>query len=163
MATTKAGEAATLDMGPGTMAIPLSLFRDNRLRVRAALKAIPNVGDDDAFVLLQGGDAINLYNTDVEYNFRQVSKVYSNPVQQIVELKNCDFHCYIHTIWSNTFSSSHSISFNYCCCHLKSDETLKIIRIFTLRLIPRFNELMRSTGVAIACNLFLLRNTPGQS
>lgn len=72
MATTKAAEP-TLDMGPGTLAIPLSLFRDNRLRVCAALKAIPSVGDGNAYVLLQGGDAINLYNTDVEYNFRQVS------------------------------------------------------------------------------------------
>lgn len=74
MATTKLGETATLDMGPGTLAIPLSLFRDNRLRVCTALKAIPNVGDDNAFILLQGGDSINLYNTDVEYNFRQVTK-----------------------------------------------------------------------------------------
>lgn len=73
MATTKVGESATLDMGPGTLAVPLSLFHGNRLRVRAALKAIPNVGDDSAFILLQGGDSINLYNTDVEYNFRQVS------------------------------------------------------------------------------------------
>lgn len=69
----KAGDAVTLDMGPGTLAVPLSLFRDNRLRVCAALKAIPNVGDDNTFILLQGGDSINLYNTDVEYNFRQVS------------------------------------------------------------------------------------------
>lgn len=70
-----AAAAATLDMGPETLAIPLSLFRDNRLRVCTALKASTNVGDDNAFILLQGGDAINLYNTDVEYNFRQVSKV----------------------------------------------------------------------------------------
>lgn len=78
MAPTKVAEAATLDMGPGTLAIPLSLFRDNRLRVCTALKAIPNAGDDNAFILLQGGDSINLYNTDVEYNFRQVSKTNFN-------------------------------------------------------------------------------------
>lgn len=62
----------TIDMGPGTHAIPLSLFRDNRLRVCNALKTIPNIGDDKTFILLQGGDSINLYNTDVEYIFRQV-------------------------------------------------------------------------------------------
>lgn len=63
----------TIDMGPGTYALPLSLFRDNRLRVCNALKEIPNAGDNNTFILLQGGDAINLYNTDVEYLFRQVS------------------------------------------------------------------------------------------
>lgn len=64
----------SIDMGPGTHAVPLSLFRDNRLRVCNALKSIPSVGNDEkAFVLLQGGDSINLYNTDVEYLFRQVS------------------------------------------------------------------------------------------
>lgn len=71
MATTK---AATIDMGPGTHAVPLSLFRDNRLRVCNALKSIPNIGDDRTFILLQGGGEISLYNTDVEYIFRQVRK-----------------------------------------------------------------------------------------
>lgn len=69
---------ATIDMGPGTHAIPVSLFRDNRLRVCAALKAIPNVSDDNTFILLQGGDSINLYNTDVEYLFRQVSVLFKH-------------------------------------------------------------------------------------
>lgn len=63
---------ATVDMGPGTHAIPMSLFRDNRLRVCNALRKIPNIGDENTFVLLQGGDAIPLYNTDVEYIFKQV-------------------------------------------------------------------------------------------
>lgn len=76
MASIKSAEP-TLDMGRGTLAVPLSLFRDNRLRVCTALKAIPNIGDDNAFVLLQGGDSINLYNTDVEYNFRQVSAIFN--------------------------------------------------------------------------------------
>lgn len=89
MAATKVGEAATLDMGPGTLAIPLTLFRDNRLRVRTALKALPNVGDDNAFILLQGGDSINLYNTDVEYNFRQVSKLYANLFLFSTRSTNC--------------------------------------------------------------------------
>lgn len=64
---------STIDMGPGTYAIPLSLFKENRLRVCSALKEITNVIDDKTYILLQGGDAINLYNTDVEYLFRQVS------------------------------------------------------------------------------------------
>lgn len=64
---------ATIDMGPGTHAVPLSLFRDNRLRVCNAIKNISNISDDKTFVLLQGGDSLNLYNTDVEYIFRQVS------------------------------------------------------------------------------------------
>lgn len=63
----------TIDMGPGTYAIPLSLFHDNRLRVCSALKAASKEPiDQNVFILLQGGDAISLYNTDVEYLFRQV-------------------------------------------------------------------------------------------
>ncbi|XP_031624855.1 xaa-Pro dipeptidase [Contarinia nasturtii] len=62
---------ATIDMGPGTHAVPLSLFRDNRLRVCNALKTIPNIGDDKTYILLQGGNSINFYNTDTEYVFRQ--------------------------------------------------------------------------------------------
>lgn len=71
-----ANVGTSIDMGPGTHAVPLSLFRDNRLRVCNALKSIPSneIGNNEkTFVLLQGGDSINLYNTDVEYLFRQVS------------------------------------------------------------------------------------------
>lgn len=60
-----------LDMGPGTYAIPLSLFHDNRQRVCNALKTASNI-DQNTFILLQGGNEINLYNTDIEYVFRQV-------------------------------------------------------------------------------------------
>lgn len=63
---------ATINMGPGTHAIPLSLFRDNRNRVCAELKKNPKV-NDSSFVLLQGGDCIPFYDTDTEYVFRQVS------------------------------------------------------------------------------------------
>lgn len=64
----------TISMGPGTYAIPVSLFRDNRSRVCDALKALPNqTVDETTFILLQGGDAINWYNTDVEYAFKQVN------------------------------------------------------------------------------------------
>lgn len=60
-------------MGPGTYEIPLSLFRENRLRVCDALKQKhPQTINDKTFALLQGGDAISLYNTDVEYLFKQV-------------------------------------------------------------------------------------------
>lgn len=69
-----AANEATIDMGPGTHSIPLKLFRGNRLRVCQALRDIPNLNDGKTFILLQGGDSVSLYNTDVEYaNFRQVS------------------------------------------------------------------------------------------
>lgn len=69
-----AANEATIDMGPGTHAISLKLFRGNRLRVCQALRDIPNLNDGKTFILLQGGDSVSLYNTDVEYaNFRQVS------------------------------------------------------------------------------------------
>lgn len=61
----------TIDMGPGTHAIPLSLFRDNRNRVNTELTRNPSV-DASTFVLLQGGDSIPFYDTDTEYVFRQV-------------------------------------------------------------------------------------------
>lgn len=70
-----ATNVACIDMGPGTYAIPMSLFRDNRLRVCNALRTIANIGDEKTFILLQGGEAINLYNTDVEYLFRQVRNI----------------------------------------------------------------------------------------
>lgn len=65
----------TISMGPGTHAVPVSLFRGNRLRVCDALKALPEPGliDENTFVLLQGGDSISWYNTDVEYVFKQVN------------------------------------------------------------------------------------------
>lgn len=65
---------ATINMGPGTYAVPVSMFKENRLRVIAELRKQQNVGDN-SYVLLQGGDNISLYNTDVDYIFRQVSFV----------------------------------------------------------------------------------------
>lgn len=61
-----------LNMGPNTHSVPVTMFKDNRERVMAELRKHNDV-NDNAFVLLQGGDSINLYNTDVEYVFRQVS------------------------------------------------------------------------------------------
>lgn len=62
----------TIDMGPGTLAIPLSLFHDNRTRVCTELKKNPSV-DASTFILLQGGDSIPFYDSDTEYVFRQVT------------------------------------------------------------------------------------------
>jgi len=58
-----------LSMGPGTLTIPLKLFADNRSRLVSKLKEarIP----ENAVVFLQGGNSLPLYNTDVDYNFRQ--------------------------------------------------------------------------------------------
>lgn len=61
-----------LNMGPNTHSVPVSMFKDNRERVMAELKKQSDVSDN-SYVLLQGGDSINLYNTDVEYVFKQVS------------------------------------------------------------------------------------------
>ncbi|XP_045536812.1 xaa-Pro dipeptidase [Papilio machaon] len=53
-------------MGPGTYEVPLSLFAKNRERLAEKLK-------NGQIVVLQGGDSINHYDTDVEYVFRQES------------------------------------------------------------------------------------------
>lgn len=62
-------------MGPGTHAIPLSLFRDNRNRVCTELKKNSSV-DERSFVLLEGGDTLGFYDTDTNYVFRQVRAIY---------------------------------------------------------------------------------------
>lgn len=59
-------------MGSKTLSIPMTLFRENRLKVATALKNAPRV-DDKAVVFVAGGDNISLYDTDVDYVFRQVS------------------------------------------------------------------------------------------
>ncbi|CAG9788144.1 unnamed protein product [Diatraea saccharalis] len=56
--------SATWSMGPGTLEVPLSLFATNRKRLAVKLKP-------GQVVVLQGGDDINLYDTDVQYVFRQ--------------------------------------------------------------------------------------------
>lgn len=58
--------ATAWSMGPGTLEVPLSLFEKNRKRLASQLKS-------GQIVVLQGGDALNHYDTDVEYVFRQVS------------------------------------------------------------------------------------------
>ncbi|KAL0829227.1 hypothetical protein ABMA28_004054 [Loxostege sticticalis] len=56
--------AATWSMGPGTLEVPLSLFATNRRRLAEKLKP-------GQVVVLQGGEDINHYDTDVQYVFRQ--------------------------------------------------------------------------------------------
>lgn len=57
---------ATWSMGPGTLQVPLSLFAKNRDRLVDKLK-------HGQVVVLQGGDEVSFYDTDVQYNtFRQV-------------------------------------------------------------------------------------------
>lgn len=58
--------AGSWSMGPGTFEVPLSLFEKNRKRLASNLKS-------GQIVVLQGGEDINHYDTDVQYVFRQVS------------------------------------------------------------------------------------------
>ncbi|CAH2090433.1 unnamed protein product [Euphydryas editha] len=51
-------------MGPGTLEVPLSLFAKNRRRLAEKLQS-------GQVVVLQGGDSISHYDTDIEYVFRQ--------------------------------------------------------------------------------------------
>lgn len=58
-------------MGEGTFDIPLELYRTNRKRLVRRLRLIDHKND---IVLLQGGNEVPYYDTDVEYNnFRQES------------------------------------------------------------------------------------------
>lgn len=61
-----ANMAETWSMGPGTLEVPLSLFATNRQRLAEKLKP-------GQVVVLQGGEDISHYDTDVSYLFRQVS------------------------------------------------------------------------------------------
>ncbi|XP_039436388.1 xaa-Pro dipeptidase [Culex pipiens pallens] len=64
---------ACYQMGPNTHSIPMTLFRENRDRVMAELRKVPALEGKQALVVLQGGDNISLYDTDVDYVFRQES------------------------------------------------------------------------------------------
>lgn len=65
-------EEKYLQMGPDTYEVPLKLFSLNRARLSEALLKNEDVVPT-AYVLLEGGTDISVYNTDVNYNFRQVS------------------------------------------------------------------------------------------
>jgi len=58
-------------MGDHTLFVPNALFAENRRRLCQRLRENTNV-PQNAFILLQGGESVNLYDTDVEYVFRQV-------------------------------------------------------------------------------------------
>ncbi|KAJ8719684.1 hypothetical protein PYW08_011859 [Mythimna loreyi] len=58
--------AATWSMGPGTLEVPLSLFAKNRDRLADKLKS-------GQLVVLQGGEDVSHYDTDIEYVFRQAT------------------------------------------------------------------------------------------
>lgn len=58
--------ATSWSMGPGTLDVPLSLFAKNRNRLADKLKS-------GHVVVLQGGEDVSHYDTDIEYVFRQAS------------------------------------------------------------------------------------------
>lgn len=63
---------ANYQMGVKTLQVPMTLFKENREKLIGELKKVQRL-DTKAVVLLQGGDNISLYDTDVDYVFRQVS------------------------------------------------------------------------------------------
>jgi hypothetical protein len=60
------------DKGQHTLQVPMSMFADNRARLLARLRKVAGV-TGSSVVLLQGGDTHNVYCTDAEDVFRQVS------------------------------------------------------------------------------------------
>uniref|UniRef100_A0A182V619 Peptidase M24 domain-containing protein n=1 Tax=Anopheles merus TaxID=30066 RepID=A0A182V619_ANOME len=63
---------AVFQMGSHTHAISMTLYRDNRMKVVNELQRAHNFGvDSKPVILLQGGDNISHYDTDVDYVFRQ--------------------------------------------------------------------------------------------
>jgi len=63
---------AVYQMGPGTLAVPMQMFKDNRRRVVDKLKDINSL-DDKTFLLLQGGSDVSFNDTDIDHPFRQES------------------------------------------------------------------------------------------
>ena len=60
-------------MGPHTLTVPMELFALNRRRLCEALRTkVTKVQQDGAVVLLQGGEEVPVYCTDVNYEFKQV-------------------------------------------------------------------------------------------
>lgn len=64
--------------GEHTHSVPMSMFKNNRSRVIAALKdQNEKIRSNNAYIILKGGDEIGFYDTDVLVNtFRQVSNCY---------------------------------------------------------------------------------------
>lgn len=61
---------AFYQMGPETLAIPMAMFRENREKVCNGLKPANN-----EVILLEGGNDLSWYDTDVDYVFKQVNRV----------------------------------------------------------------------------------------
>ncbi|XP_065332499.1 xaa-Pro dipeptidase [Cloeon dipterum] len=60
------------EKGQHTLAVPMSMFADNRTRLLQRLRQVAGV-TGESVVLLQGGDTQNVYCTDAEDVFRQES------------------------------------------------------------------------------------------
>jgi Xaa-Pro dipeptidase len=58
-------------MGDHTLFVPNTLFAENRRRLCQRLRENTSV-PQNALIVLQGGESLSLYDTDVEYVFRQV-------------------------------------------------------------------------------------------
>lgn len=65
-------QGAAFWMGAQTLPIPMTMFRDNREKVIGELRKVRTF-DGTALIVLQGGDNISHYDTDVDYVFRQES------------------------------------------------------------------------------------------
>ncbi|KXJ72561.1 hypothetical protein RP20_CCG017740 [Aedes albopictus] len=65
-------QGAAFWMGAQTLPIPMTMFRENREKVIGELRKVRTF-DGTALIVLQGGDNISHYDTDVDYVFRQVS------------------------------------------------------------------------------------------
>ena len=62
---------AAFQLGPHTLAVPMSLHAENRRRVVAALRTDPTL-PDNAVIAMQGGKEESRHDTDHEHVFRQV-------------------------------------------------------------------------------------------
>jgi Xaa-Pro dipeptidase len=74
---------SVFQMGDNTYPIPMTLYKANRSKVVEELKKEKRLSANGGVVLLQGGNDISHYDTDVDYVFRQVSHfffVYSKPL-----------------------------------------------------------------------------------
>lgn len=60
--------------GPNTLAVPMTLFKENREKVISELRKQPSVAEN-SLILLQGGSELPIYSSDTFYLFRQVSAV----------------------------------------------------------------------------------------
>lgn len=64
-------------MGPHTLKVPAELFALNRKRLCEKLWNVSELNNKNSIIVLKGGELQNLYDTDVEYVFRQVSSCLS--------------------------------------------------------------------------------------